>query len=94
MTEKPETEQTSSDNTQVNDGDPQEFSNSEVIAKLTSVDDCIRSLRKEIALLRSNSFTLNHVIENVETQIRNFNGKFGVRVRLWKNSKVIFWQPQ
>ena len=54
------------------EAEPATVCNADLIEKLTRVDDCVRELRKEISSLRSNSFTLNHVIENVETALKSY----------------------
>ena len=70
------TDSKSSTETSVPEDYTNKISTSDLVEKLTQVDDCVRDLRKEIALLRTNSFTLNHVIETVETTIRKYQGRY------------------
>ena len=49
---------------------PTGVSVSSLVEQLTAVDDRVRSLRKELSELRSQSFVLNHTVERLQIIIK------------------------
>ena len=48
-----------------------------LVEQLTSIDDCVRDLRKELTVLRSQSFVLNHTVGRLQTTLEK-TGKLDV----------------